>query len=716
MTTLLSRVSMAVAAVLLLLASSVPAQNLRELSDKVADRIRFNVTPSTISSEISNGWRLIDLEYVTTNGFGTPIFDASFVQNTGNYQGGYWWYYGLNATSLNNLLSTNQGRLIDLVPYVTSSGLQFACIMVPNTGSNAKAWWWYHGSSVSYLSTQASNNNARIVDLEEYVVGGTTYYAAVMIHNTGSDYRPWWWYVNVSSSQLNSYLSSNNARIYDIERRSNGNYNCVMIRQTPTPYWNWWYGLTANQVANKLDNYGARAVDIEGYASGGTRLYAVVAINNSNELETDVGNAMRAATDGTVGFMLADIDGTLPLMFGQLNGQKPFEPASAIKVLAHAHAMRRVYFNNVTLSTPLTVYNSYSPTGSSCPGSSNAISEPLSTVLSKMMEDSDNARTKAVTDYFNLSNINFTGNSIGMSDTLWSHTIGCGSQGIISPNWTTLWDLMELHKEIVGGFLGPHREMFYTLMRDSTNDLGFASLCYTEGAALGLPTSTVQNFISQCRLAHKGGSYGLQQSGGNPYYHRSEFGYLKLPYIYGGQLAPREFAFGAFVNDASSETGADTAIWTNGLPTMLRGIVNTALSTWAGHIAGTTTIGSGCGSPTYTHSTHIPPRIGSTVFYRGYNGLPSSLAILAFGFSDTTWNGLPLPLNLQPFGAAPGCFAYNDWQTTLGFSTNSTGFSYYQLSVPADFNLLGYQFYSQWFSLNGSTSISSNGLKSTVGL
>jgi len=716
MTTLLSRVSMALCAALLTLVSSLPAQNLRELSDVVADKIRFNVTSSTINSEISNGWRLVDLEFVTLNSFGTPVFDASFVQNVGNYQGGYWWYYGLTATTLSNHLSTNQGRLIDIEPYQTSAGLRFACIMVPNTGSNAKAWWWYYGASINYLSGQAATNNARVVDLQPYTWNGTTYYAAVMIRNNGSDYRPWWWYTNVTPSQMNIYLNTNNARLYDIERRTNGNYDCVMIRQTPTPNWYYWYDQTATQVANKLDNYGARAVDIEGYPYGSSRRYAVVAINNSNPFETVVGDAMRSATDGTVGFLLANIDNSIPLVYGSLNGIKPFEPASTIKVLPHVHAMRRVYFNNVTLSTPLTVYNSYSPAGSSCPGSSNPTSQFLSSVLSDMMEDSDNARTKAVIDYFGQGNINFTGTSIGMNNTLISHTLGCAGPAMTSPNWTTLYDLMDLHEAVANGFLGPHRETFYNLMRDATSDLNFDNLCYTEGQALGLSNTTIQHFISQCRLAHKGGSYDLIPGGGSAYYHRSEFGYLRLPFISSGQLAPREFVFGAYVNDASSAAGADTAIWTNAMPEMLRGQVSSALSTWTGHIAGTATIGSGCGSPSYIHNTNIPPRIGSTVAYRGLLGLPNSLALLAFGFSDTSWNGLPLPLNLQPFGSAPGCYAYNDWATTLAFTTTGTGLSWYSLNIPSDFNLLGYQFYSQWFSLNGATSISSNGLKSTVGL
>jgi len=700
----------------LALAAPAFAQDDRERTEVIADHTIFNANASSVSFWTSNGFRLIDLEYVGTSS-GQPLFDASFVQNIGNYQSGYWWYYGLTAATLSSTLSSNQARLVDLEPYQTSQGLRFACIMVPNTGSNGTAWWWYYGASISQLSAQINANNARIVDLQPYTYNGQTSYAAVMIHNTGANYRPWWWYVNVTPAQLNIYLASNNARIYDLEPRSNGNFDVVMTRQTPMPYWYYWYGLTQTQVTNNIETYGARPVDIEGYTVNGVRRYAVVAVNNSNALETEVGNAMRARTDGTIGFTLYEVGNPLWLRFAAINSSREFEPASTMKTLHHVHAMREVHLGGATLNTPLTVFQNYSPPGSSCPVDVNPTTEPLGNVLYEMMVNSDNARTQAVTAHFGQSQINATAAVLGMTSTSLNHRLGCPIAAS-NPNWTTLRDLTRLHDEVAKGFLGSQRSTFYSTMQNQLSDLGLDTIMQTEGSSLGLPQHTINQFRSQCLLAHKGGSYNLQVSPLAPFiYHRAEFAYLELPWVISGVHTSREFAFGAFVNAGSSASDANAAIWQEGLPRLLRGLIRSAMQSWVGSSAGTTTIGSGCGSPTYTHSVSAPPQIGETVHYRGYNGLPNAIAVLAFGFSNTSANGVPLPVALQSLGYEPGCMAYNDWAVPLGFTSNGAGYTSYPLAIPFNTNLVGYEFYSQWFTLDFvNPSRSSNGLHTHVGL
>ncbi|MFT4512640.1 MAG: hypothetical protein ACI89X_003088 [Planctomycetota bacterium] len=347
--------------------------------------------------------------------------------------------------------------------------------------------------------------------------------------------------MNVGQSQLNILLGTNNARLYDLEPRSKGNFDCVMIRQTPSQHWHWWHGLTAAGLQDGLENYGVRAVGVASYLVGSARRYAMVAVGNGNAIEAEVGNGMRSVTNGTVDFTLK------------------------------------------------------------------------------------------------------------------------------------------------------------------------------EGAALGLPRTTIQSFMSNCQLAYKGGACDFVPSVGTPTDHRAEFGRLSLPWLSNGVLTPRQIAFGAFVNDASNAAGAENAIWTKGIPVMLRNLIHNAMATWSGSLASTIVIGSGCGTPNYSHVTHTLPRLGVNVAYRGNSGLPSATAPLAFGFSDTNWSGLPLPLSLQPFGSSPGCFAYNDWAVTFGCTTNTAGFSQHVLSIPNDFGLVGYQFYSPWYSLNGTTSISSNGLRPQIG-
>ena len=65
--------------------------------------------------------------------------------------------------------------------------------------------------------------------------------------------------------------------------------------------------------------------------------------------------------------------------------------------------------------------------------------------------------------------------------------------------------------------------------------------------------------------------------------------------------------------------------------------------------------GPNCGGMNQTVSA--APRIGTSVQYQMTGGYPWSMNLLAFGFSDTVSLGVPLPLNLVPYGALPGCFA-----------------------------------------------------------
>jgi beta-lactamase class A len=106
---------------------------------------------------------------------------------------------------------------------------------------------------------------------------------------------------------------------------------------------------------------------------------------------------MRATTDGQVGCYLNQING--PELAG-LNEGTVFEPASTMKTLHHVHAMRRVMQGAVSLFTPIPVNTNYAPVGSSCPGDTGTILEPLTTVLRDMMQNSDNARAQAVRAYF----------------------------------------------------------------------------------------------------------------------------------------------------------------------------------------------------------------------------------------------------------------------------------------------------------------------------
>src|SRR5262245_24354799 len=128
---------------------------------------------------------------------------------------GWWWYYGVTPAQLATLVSNNNARIVSL-QVEQASPLLFTVAMVSNTGSYAKGWWYYYGVTAAQLSTYLANNNARLVGLDAYDIGGTTYFAAVMISNTGADAKGWWWYYGLTTAQISTLVSQNNARLVDL--------------------------------------------------------------------------------------------------------------------------------------------------------------------------------------------------------------------------------------------------------------------------------------------------------------------------------------------------------------------------------------------------------------------------------------------------------------------------------------------------------------------
>ncbi|MEC7584179.1 MAG: hypothetical protein VYE77_07660, partial [Planctomycetota bacterium] len=127
-----------------LLAASALCQDVRDLTVPTASGRHYGVSASTISSYLSTGMRLVDIEVESAS----PLrFTATYTGNSGAYASAYWWYAGLTGAQVSSRLTTNQARLIDLEAYDDGNGnTRFACIMVPNTGSNNKAWWYFYGT------------------------------------------------------------------------------------------------------------------------------------------------------------------------------------------------------------------------------------------------------------------------------------------------------------------------------------------------------------------------------------------------------------------------------------------------------------------------------------------------------------------------------------------------------------------------------------------
>jgi hypothetical protein len=531
-----------------------------------------NATPAAITAKANEGYRLFDLEVNSSS----PTFSAVFVRNTGVHAKGWWWYYGQSDAQVASLLRSNNARLIDQEIYYVNGVKLNAVVMIPNTGTDARAWWYYSGISFATIGTLLNNNApARLVDLDSYTVNGTQLFSVVMVRNSGTDAKGWWYYVGVSPSQISSLLSTNNARLTDLERLDNGTY-AVIMEQSQGEHWWWYYGISETDVNNLAGQNGARVIDIERYFDPflGVR-YNVVMLDNLNAQSRRMANyfAVRQS-GGNYGLYVKQVNGGI---LADLQRDFIFEPASTIKAVHHVHALRQVALGNITLNTNV---NWFRDIDGSCPLDTSPAVGTLRTGLQAMMEQSDNNWTQAMRVRFGEANLNATAQALGMTNTLLRHRLGCaaGSDGAIAePHRLTLTDIGRLYEAVANGYLltTTRRNTFYALMIDGL-DSDLSAIIDQEAASLGLSATKVANFKARVRTAAKAGNYTLNNGVTGNRLYLSIGGWIRLPFRSGTTIIPREYVFGAFYHNATAITGN---IWADRAE-LLREQIRAALQTF----------------------------------------------------------------------------------------------------------------------------------------
>ncbi len=524
-----------------------------------------NVSAEQVADKISDGFRVFDLDVVQA----APLrFNAVLIRNQGIHQKGWWWYYGVSPAFISEKLNENKARLIDLESYWVNGEQRFAVVMVPNTGDDGKAWWWYYNVSASFVADKLSENQARLIDIETEVINGERRYSVVMIKNQGADSKAWWWYYNVTPQFISDTLSENKARLVDIEHHGDGRFTVIM-EKTQGEYWWWYYGISSiSQLSEFIDQNGARIIDLERYndSNGNTR-YAALLLNNSNAITTRVGQQLRSGSDGQVGLYLKQVGGPV---LASLQHRFVFEPASTIKVVPHLYAMRQVQSGNASLNDMLP---HYTDAATSCPTTTQSGTEALSTVLTRMMRNSDNARTRAVIDTYGQANINTMAQStVGMTDSSINHVIGCGGP---TPNELTLHDVGLLYEGVAAGSLlnAQHREQFFALM--SGPSWSKLNQIIEAEAPASLSDAQQQQFQGQVRTFLKGGSYGV-----NGLAYRSHAGWAQIPFCVNGVMQPRQYVYGIFIHAATNSQAASDTIDSVG-GELLREQIRAGLANWS---------------------------------------------------------------------------------------------------------------------------------------
>jgi hypothetical protein len=84
---------------------------------------------------------------------------------------------------------------------------------------------------------------------------------------------------------------------------------------------------------------------------------------------------------------------------------------------------------------------------------------------------------------------------------------------------------------------------------------------------------------------------------------------------------------------------------------------------------------------------------------RLFGGVPGSLLIGTFGVSKTSWNGVPLPLDLSFIGLR-GCNIYASEEILIPIKANTNGGAAIIAKLPPDRNLAGVNLFSQWISID----------------
>jgi len=232
------------------------------------------VSAQAITNKINEGYRLHDLEVESTS----PLrFTAAFVKNTGVYKSGFWWWYGQSSDQIKSHISNKKARIIDMEIYYVNGQKKYAVVMVPNTGTNAKGWWYYSQISAAKLKEKLKANKARLIDLDTYKKNGKTYFSAVMVKNSGVDKKAWWYYYGLTADQVAQKIKQNGARLTDIE--FDGSRFTIVMEKTPAR-WYYYYGLSMDQLNAKTKAKKARIVDVHPYKSGGKKRFTAILVDN----------------------------------------------------------------------------------------------------------------------------------------------------------------------------------------------------------------------------------------------------------------------------------------------------------------------------------------------------------------------------------------------------------------------------------------------------
>lgn len=537
------------------------AQNDRWQDTPTGWSYLYGATSTQVNALGAGNQRVFNIERIGSNSY-----DAVAVTNSGAYAvTGSQISYGLTATGLSSFLANNNRRILDLEAYDNGGVENFIAVTVPNSGATAAGWGWLIRVSQADINTWIANANPplRLIDIDTYTLGGTKYYTAVAVNNTGSNQLGWWYYFGRTATQVTDLLTTNNARLVDISidraptiANPTTLYNVVMVANNPGAGW-WYSSLSSAQVDSLLAQNGARLTALTRYSNqfGQTR-FAVAMVDNANAETRRIRDEILAdIPTGTYGFMARQVGGPV---LTSLNENFQFEPASMIKVLHSARAMREIQTTASTLDTT-TVLNTTSNSVNSCPFSATPTNPTLETTIRLTMQNSSNHHTEALRQRYGTAGLNSFAATWDLPGTSLSHTVGCLNCPSPVYNTFTARDAVRIYEQIANGSMlneDNKEELLNSLMLNYNmfTNSRLASIINSEAALTDLTSSERSAFHQALDAAWKGGGYTCNYSGSPSRQWRTDGGWARIPFKGAGpNYTPfeREYALAIFLHDST---------------------------------------------------------------------------------------------------------------------------------------------------------------------
>jgi hypothetical protein len=152
-------------------------------------------------------------------------------------------------------------------------------------------WWIYTGQTPANVASTISSDRARIIDIE--VDASSPYsFTVTYVHNTGAYAKAWWWYYGQTAAEVSAKLTANKARPISVKAYDIGGGNIrfavAMIANTGADArasW-WYYGQTPAEITTKLTTNKARLITLDSYSTAGETRYTAIMLADAGVEKT----------------------------------------------------------------------------------------------------------------------------------------------------------------------------------------------------------------------------------------------------------------------------------------------------------------------------------------------------------------------------------------------------------------------------------------------